>query len=64
MKRKSTEAHTINGKAKKRALSEDEVRTSFRTDLFDADTLDKSRAGYVISKPYVLEKSILRVLYN
>lgn len=54
MKRKNTEVHAANGKGKKRALSEDEVRASFRTDLFDADALDKSRADYVISKPYVL----------
>ena len=51
MKRKSTEAHATNGKGKRRALDENEVRKSFRNDLFDADTLTAYRDDYVVSKP-------------
>jgi len=55
MKRKSTEAHAANGKGKKRALDEHEVRKSFRDDLFEADTLKRYRDDYVVSKPSVYE---------
>lgn len=51
MKRKSTETHAANGKGKRRALDENEVRKSFRNYLFEADTLKGYRDDYIVSKP-------------
>jgi len=53
MKRKNDEKHAANGKAKKRALSEDDVKHSFRTDLFDTTALEKYKTDYAVSKPLV-----------
>lgn len=51
MKRKSDEKHVANGKVKKRALSEDDVKYNFRTDLFDTKILEKYKSDYVVSEP-------------
>jgi hypothetical protein len=59
MKRKNDEKHAANGKAKKRALSEDDVKYSFRPDLFDTKILEKYKSDYVVSEPYVLQPCLI-----
>ena len=54
MKRKNDETHAANGKAKKRAPSEDDAKQSFRTDLFATKILEKYKSDYAVSEPYVL----------
>ena len=52
MKRKNDdEMHAANGKAKKRAPSEDDIKYRFRTDLFDSTILEKYKSDYAVSKP-------------
>jgi hypothetical protein len=51
MKRKNDERQAANGKAKKRALSEHDIKYSFRTDLFDSKILEKYKSDYTVSKP-------------
>jgi hypothetical protein len=51
MKRKIEEPHAVNGKGKKRAMTENDVRTNFGATLFDSNVLDDYRAEYATSKP-------------
>lgn len=53
MKRKNIEPHATNGKEKRRALSEEDIRQSFRANLFETDNLEKYKADYATSKPHV-----------
>ena len=51
MKRKS-EAR-VNGKSKKRAISDDEAHKNFRKGLFDTTVLKDYTDSYTASQPYV-----------
>lgn len=50
MKRKSDAP--ANGKAKKRAISDDEAHANFRKGLFHADVLENYTSYYATSQPY------------
>ncbi|KUL89771.1 hypothetical protein ZTR_00503 [Talaromyces verruculosus] len=54
MKRKTEEAHKVNGQngAKKRVLSDDAVISRFREGLFDAAELESYTKSYATSGPY------------
>lgn len=51
MKRKSETP--ANGKAKKRAISDEEARDKFRNGLFDSKVLEEYTNYYATSQPYV-----------
>lgn len=51
MKRKSEAP--VNGKAKKRAISDDEAHANFRSGLFDTKVLAGYTDFYAASQPYV-----------
>ena len=55
MKRKTEEAHKVNGQngAKKRVLSDDTVISRFREGLFDAAELESYTKSYATSGPWV-----------
>jgi hypothetical protein len=51
MKRKSEAP--VNGKSKKRAISDDEAHKNFRKGLFDTTALKNYTDSYAASQPYV-----------
>ena len=50
MKRKSSAP--AHGKAKKRAISDDEAHANFRKGLFNPDVLESYTSSYATSQPY------------
>ena len=55
MKRKNEAP--VNGKSKKRAISDDEAHANFRSGLFDGKVLAGYTDFYAASKPYVPSSS-------
>ncbi|KAH7064522.1 Oxoglutarate and iron-dependent oxygenase degradation C-term-domain-containing protein [Macrophomina phaseolina] len=51
-KRKADDTGAINGKSKKRALSDEEARSNFRKGLFDTKVLEDYQKQYAESQPY------------
>ena len=51
MKRKSEAS--VNGKAKKRAIVDEEAHQNFRNGLFDSNSLEGYTSYYAASQPYV-----------
>ncbi|OMP87587.1 PKHD-type hydroxylase TPA1 [Diplodia seriata] len=51
-KRKAEGPAAINGKSKKRALSDEEARSNFRKGLFDTKVLEDYQKQYAESQPY------------
>lgn len=50
-KRKAEDSVAVNGKSKKRALSDVEARSNFRKGLFDTKVLDDYQKQYAESAP-------------
>lgn len=54
MKRKAEMESEAESRPKKRVLSDEEVRASFRPDLFDEAVLQQYTEEYANSQPYVV----------